>query len=85
MGDDVFQPDELVDPFRVAPFNEFKENSNFCIVDNIFVDVDTEELNDVLSSNEHTQVDEDDNDEINIQDCDGDEDKSIDEEEDNSN
>ncbi|KAL9399530.1 hypothetical protein Peur_008491 [Populus x canadensis] len=80
MGDDVFQPDELVDLFRVALSNEFKENSNFC-----FVNVDIEEFNDVLSSNRHTQVNEDDNDEINIQDCDGDKDNSIDEWEDNSN
>jgi hypothetical protein len=41
-------------------------------------------LNDVLSFRWHTQVNEDDdNDEINVEDCDGDEDKSIDEEEDN--
>jgi hypothetical protein len=36
-----------------------------------------------LSSRWHTQVNEDDDDEINVEDCDGDEDKSIDEEEDN--
>jgi hypothetical protein len=41
-------------------------------------------LNDVLSSNEHTQVDEDDSDEINLEDCDRDENESIEEEEDNS-
>ena len=46
--------------------------------------VDTEELNDVLSSSIHTHVIEDDNDEINVEDCDGDEDESIDKEEDNS-
>jgi hypothetical protein len=46
--------------------------------------VDTEELNDVLSSNIHTQVIEDDNDEINVEDCNRDEDGSIDKEEDNS-
>jgi hypothetical protein len=41
-------------------------------------------LNDVLSFRWHTQVNEDDDsDEINVEDCDGDEDKSIDEEEDN--
>jgi hypothetical protein len=40
-------------------------------------------LNNVLSSSGHTHVDEDDSDEINIQDCNGDEDWSIDEEEDN--
>jgi len=37
-------------------------------------------LNDVLSSSGHTQDDEDDSDEINIQDCDGDKDRSIDKE-----
>ena len=42
-------------------------------------------MNDVLSSSGHTQVDEDDdNDEINVEDCDGNEDESINEEEDNS-
>jgi hypothetical protein len=50
--------------------------------ENIFLML-TEELNDVLSSSGHTQVDEDDNDEINVKDCDGDEDESIDEEEHN--
>ena len=35
-------------------------------------------MNNVLTSNRYTQVDEDDNNEINIQDCDGDEDESID-------
>ena len=61
-----------------------KKNSKFHFVENIFVDVDAEELNDVLSSSGHTQVDEDDNDEINVEDCDQDEDESIEEEEDNS-
>jgi hypothetical protein len=38
----------------------------------ILVDVDIEELNDVLRTNRYTQVDEDyDNDEINVEDCDG--------------
>jgi hypothetical protein len=36
-----------------------------------------------LSSSWHTQVDEDGNDKINIQDCDRDEDESIDKEEEN--
>jgi len=49
VGDDVFQLDELVDPYRVASSNDLEENSNFCITDNNFVDVDTEELNDDLS------------------------------------
>ena len=42
-------------------------------------------MNDVLRSNGHTQVDvNDERDEINIKDCDGDEDKSIDKKEYNS-
>ena len=48
--------------------------------ENIFFVVDVEELNDVLSSNGQTQVYEDDSDEINVQDCDGDKDRSIDKE-----
>jgi hypothetical protein len=59
--------------------------SNFHIIVNICVDVNTEELNDVLSSIGYTQVNEDDNNnEINVEDCDGDEDKLINKEEDNS-
>jgi hypothetical protein len=44
MKDDVFQVSELVDPFRVAPSIDLEENSNFHIFDNIFVDVDADEL-----------------------------------------
>ena len=78
MGDDVFQLGELVDPYQVPPSNDFKKNSNFHITNNIFVDVDTKKLNNVLSSSGHPQVDEDDNsNEINIEDCDGDEHESI--------
>jgi hypothetical protein len=81
--DDVFQLGELVVPYHVALSNDLEENSNFCITNNIFVDA--EELNDILSSNGYTHVDEnDDNDGINVENCDGDEDESIDEEEDNS-
>ena len=80
MGDDVFQLGKLVDLYQVAPSNDLEENSNFWIAKNIFVDVDDEELNDVLSSNKHKQVDEDDSDEINVDDYDEDEDESIDEE-----
>jgi len=64
---------------------DLEENSNFYVFDNIFVDVDAEELNVVLSSNEQAQVDEDDdNNDIKIEDCDGADDESIEEEEDNS-
>jgi len=83
VGDDVFQLDELVCPYRVSLSNDLEENSNFCITKNIFNDIDVKELNNVLSSNEHTQVDEDDSNKINVEDCDEDEDKSINEEEDN--
>jgi hypothetical protein len=85
MGDDVFQVSELVELYRVAPLIDLEENSNFYVFDNIFVDVDAEQLNVVLSSNEQAQVDEDDdNNDINIEDCDGADDESIEEEEDNS-
>jgi len=61
MGDDVFQLDELVDPY--------------CIAENIFVDVDIEELNDVLRTSKHKEVNEDDDsDKINIEDYDEDDD-----------
>jgi len=58
-----------------------KKNANICIIDNIFIDVNVEDLNNILSSIRDTQVDEDDdNNENNVEDCDGDEDESIDEE-----
>jgi hypothetical protein len=40
----------LVEPFRVTPLIVLEENSNFRVLNNIFVDVDAEELNVVLSS-----------------------------------
>ena len=85
MKDDVFQVSELVDPFRVAPSIDLEENSNFHIFDNIFVDVDADEFNVVLNSSTQVQVDKDnDSNEINVEDCDGGNDESIEEEEDNS-
>jgi hypothetical protein len=82
---DVFQLGELIDPYLIAHSNDLEGNSIFHITNKIFVDVDAKELNDVLSSSGHTQVDEDDDsDEINVEDCDGNEDESINEEEDNS-
>jgi hypothetical protein len=75
----------LVELYRVAPLIDLEENSNFYVFDNIFVNVDAEQLNVVLSSNEQAQVDEDDdNNDINMEDCDGADDESIEEEEDNS-
>ena len=70
MGNNVFQLGEFVDPYWVASSNDLEENSNFCITNNILVNVDAEKLNVVLNSSRHTQVDEDDDsDEINIQDA----------------
>jgi len=48
---DVFQIDELVDVYRVTLSIDVEENLNFCVVDNIFVNVDfdVEEINDVLN------------------------------------
>jgi len=48
VGDDVFQLDELVNPYRVALSNYLEENSKFCIAENTFINVDIEELKDVL-------------------------------------
>ena len=85
VGDDVFWLGELVNSYRVTSSNDLEEKSNFYITDNIFVDVYAKDLNDVLTSNGQTQVDEnDDIDEINVEDCNEDEDKPINEEEGNS-
>jgi hypothetical protein len=51
MGDNVFQVSELVDPYQVSPSIDLEENSNFYVFDNIFIVVDVEELNVVLSFN----------------------------------
>jgi len=86
VGNDVFQVSELVELYWVAPSIDFEENSNFHIFDNIFVEVDVKELNVILSSNGQAQINEDDDDnDINIEDCDGADNESIKEEEDNSN
>jgi hypothetical protein len=62
---------------------DLEESSNFHVVNNNFVDVDIKELNDVLRTNEHIEVDEDDDiDEFIVEDCDGDD--KIKEEESNS-
>ena len=81
-GDICFQLGKLIDLYRVA-LNDWEENSIFCIVKNIFIGVDANEWNDVLSSSGHTQVNKDDNDGINTEDCDKEEEESIDEEENN--
>jgi hypothetical protein len=74
----------LVEPYRVASSIDLEENSNFRVFDDNLVDVDTKELNVVLSYSGQAQVNEDDDD-INIEDCNGAEDDSIEEEEENSN
>jgi hypothetical protein len=63
-----------------------EKNSNFRFFDNIFVIVDVEVLNVVLSSSEQAQVDEDDDsNDINVEDCVGAYNNSIEKEkEDNS-
>ena len=73
----------MVEPYRVASSIDLEENSNFRVFDDSLVDVDTKELNVVLSSSGQAQVNEDDDD-INIEDCNGAEDDSIEEEEENS-
>ena len=64
MRDEVFQVSDLVEPYQVAPSFDLEENSNFRVFDDSFVDVDTEELNVVLSSSGQANVNEDDDDDI---------------------
>jgi hypothetical protein len=47
---EIFQVNELVEPYRVAHSIDLEENSNFCVFDDSLVDIDAEELNVVLSS-----------------------------------
>jgi len=85
VGDDIFQINELVEPYRVAPSINLEENLNYHLFDNSLIEVDVNELNVVLNSSEQAQVDkDDDNNVINIEDCDGADDNSIKEEKDNS-
>jgi hypothetical protein len=44
MEDDVFQVSELIDSYRVAPSIDLDKNLKIYIFDNIFVDVNIEEL-----------------------------------------
>ena len=82
---EVFQVSKLVEPYRVAPSIDLEENSIFRVFDDSLIDVDAEELNVVLSSSGQAHVDEDDDDDdIHIDDCNGADDDSIDEEEENS-
>jgi len=84
--DEVFQVNELVEPYQVAHSINLEENSNFRVFDDSLVDVDAEELNVALSSSGQANVDEDDDDDdIYIEDCDGVDDYSIDDEEEEEN
>jgi hypothetical protein len=84
--DEVFQVNELVEPYQVAHSINLEENSNFRVFDDSLVDVDAEELNVALSSSGQANVDEDDDDDdIHIEDCDGVDDYSIDDEEEEEN
>jgi hypothetical protein len=80
--DEVFQVSELVEPYRVAPSIDLEENLNFRVFDDSLVDVDAEELNVVLSSSGLANVDEDDDN--HIKECDGADNNSINDEDENS-
>jgi len=77
--DEVFQVSKLFEPYRVASSIDLEENSKFHVFNDSLVDVDAVELNDVFSSSGQANVDEDDD--IHIEDCDGADDYSIDDEE----
>ena len=68
--DEVFQVSELVEPYRVAPSIDLEEILIFCVFDDSLVDIDTKELNVVLSSSRQANVDadDDDDDDIHIED-----------------
>jgi len=83
--DEVFQASEFVKPYRVALSIDLEENSIFYVFDNSLVNVDTEELNVVLSSTSGKEnvAEEDDN---YIEECDEAEDNnSIEDKDENSN
>jgi len=80
--DEVFQTSEVVQPYRVAPSIDLEENLNFRLFDDSLVDVDTEELNVVLSSSGLENVDEEDDN--HIEECDEADNNSIEDEDENS-
>jgi hypothetical protein len=80
--DEVFQVSELVEPYRVAPLIDLEENLNFHVFNDSLINVDAKELNVVLSSSRLANVDEDDDN--HIEECDGADNNSIDDEEENS-
>ena len=81
MIDEVFQASELVEPYRVAPSIDLEENLNFHVFYDILVDVDTEELNAVLSFSMLENVDEEDDN--HIEECDEADNNSIEDEDEN--
>jgi hypothetical protein len=62
--DEVFQANEIVEPYRVAPSIDLEGNSNFHVFDDSLIDVDAEDLNVVLSSSGLENVDEEDDNHI---------------------
>ena len=82
MINEVFQASELVEPYRVAHSIALQENSDFHVFDDSLVDVDTMELNVVLSSNGLENVDE--KDDNHIKKCDEADNNSIEDEYENS-
>ena len=72
----------MVEPYRVAHSIDLEENSNFRVFDYSLVDVDVEELNVVLSSSGLANVDEDNDN--HIEECDGADNNSIDDKDENS-
>jgi hypothetical protein len=80
--DEVFQASELVEPYGVTPSINLEENLNFRVFDDSLVDVDTKELNVVLSSSGLENVDEEDDN--HIEECDEADKNSIEDEDENS-
>ena len=80
--DEVFQVSELVEPYWVAPSIDLEENSNFHVFDDSLFDVDTKELNIVLSSSGLENVDEEDDN--HIEECDKTNNNSIEDEDEKS-
>lgn len=56
-GEDIFQLDELVDLYWVISSTELEEDLNFLVAENTYVHFDLDELNDILSTIENTEVD----------------------------
>ena len=50
--------DELVDLYKVAPSTKLEENSIFYVIENTYVHVDVDKLNDILSTYGYIEIDE---------------------------